>query len=103
MPSKPDAAPFSPDAFRASVSLPRRVRSTGRSAEMQPMADWQDHADPRHRRIRSFVLRQGRFTPAQQRAFEDHWEHYGLARDVVPNWNDVFVRHAQRVLEIGFG
>ena len=30
------------------------------------------------RRIRSFVLRQGRFTPAQQRAFEQHWPRFGL-------------------------
>jgi len=30
------------------------------------------------RRIRSFVLRQGRTTPAQQRAFDAHWSRYGL-------------------------
>ena len=67
------------------------------------MADKDDRADPRHRRIRSFVLRQGRFTPAQQRAFEEHWERYGLDPAIVPDWNAVFGRNAQRVLEIGFG
>ncbi len=51
---------------------------------MQPMAEKDDRADPRHRRIRSFVLRQGRFTPAQQRAFEEHWERFGLDPGVVP-------------------
>ena len=30
------------------------------------------------REIRSFVLRQGRFTPAQQRAFDDAWPRFGL-------------------------
>ena len=30
------------------------------------------------RKIRSFVLRQGRFTPAQQRAFDEQWPRFGL-------------------------
>jgi tRNA (guanine-N7-)-methyltransferase len=67
------------------------------------MADKDDRADPGHRRIRSFVLRQGRFTPAQQRAFEEHWGRYGLDPSIVPDWSAVFGRKAQRVLEIGFG
>lgn len=63
-----------------------------------------DQADTRERRIRSFVLRQGRFTPAQQRAFDQHWARYGLdytgaTRDA----NACFGREAARVLEIGFG
>ena len=33
---------------------------------------------PYLRRIRSFVLREGRMTPAQQRAFDEHWARYGL-------------------------
>src|ERR1700749_1867359 len=70
---------------------------------MQPMADWEDRADPRHRRIRSFVLRQGRFTPAQQRAFEQHWARYGLDPALLPDREKTFGRNAQRVLEIGFG
>ncbi|MEG3191921.1 tRNA (guanosine(46)-N7)-methyltransferase TrmB [Lysobacter sp. D1-1-M9] len=57
-----------------------------------------------HRQVRSFVLRQGRFSPAQQRAFEQQWPRFGLdflgeARD----FDAVFGRHARRVLEIGFG
>ena len=31
-----------------------------------------------HRPIRSFVLRQGRITEAQARAFDRHWARYGL-------------------------
>lgn len=33
----------------------------------------------RERRVRSFVLRQGRMTIAQSRAFERHWARYGLS------------------------
>lgn len=56
------------------------------------------------RHIRSFVLRQGRFTPAQQRAFAEHWSRYGLAvEDGVLDAERVFGRRAPLVLEIGFG
>ncbi len=60
--------------------------------------------EARERRIRSFVLRQGRFTPAQQRAFDQHWARYGLDFTGVPrDFDTVFGRQAPRVLEIGFG
>jgi tRNA (guanine-N7-)-methyltransferase len=60
--------------------------------------------EPRRRPVRSFVLREGRITPAQQRAFDAHWTRFGLdyngqARDL----DAVFGRHAPRVMEIGFG
>jgi tRNA (guanine-N7-)-methyltransferase len=63
-----------------------------------------DESDAQARRIRSFVLRQGRFTPAQQRAFDLHWARFGVdfeghARDL----DALFGRRAPRVLEIGFG
>lgn len=57
-----------------------------------------------NRHIRSFVLRQGRFTPAQQRAFEQHWQRYGLDPAATPqDWASAFGRAAPLVLEIGFG
>ena len=34
--------------------------------------------EPGQRKIRSFVLRQGRFSPAQQRAFDELWPRFGL-------------------------
>lgn len=57
-----------------------------------------------HRPVRSFVLRQGRFTEAQQRAFDQAWPRFGLdytgqRRD----YDAVFGRQARRVMEIGFG
>jgi tRNA (guanine-N7-)-methyltransferase len=65
-----------------------------------------DHDEtPAHlRRIRSFVLREGRMTPAQQRAFETHWARFGI--DYSGKTQDLdahFGRHAPHVLEIGFG
>ena len=60
---------------------------------------------PEHpRAIRSFVLREGRITPAQQRAFARHWAQFGInyegeRRDL----DALFGRAAPRVLEIGFG
>lgn len=60
--------------------------------------------EPGRRRIRSFVLRQGRFTPAQQKAFDAQWPRFGLdyvgtSRD----FNALFGREAPRIVEIGFG
>ncbi|MBD8524231.1 tRNA (guanosine(46)-N7)-methyltransferase TrmB [Pseudomarimonas arenosa] len=58
----------------------------------------------RHRPIRSFVLRQGRLTPAQARAMEELWPRFGLQPQGKPiDWTEVFGRDAARVLEIGFG
>ncbi|MGA0587072.1 tRNA (guanosine(46)-N7)-methyltransferase TrmB [Dyella sp. KRB-257] len=77
------------------------------------MTDLPDHDDapaaeadsPTYlRRIRSFVLREGRMTPAQQRAFDAHWSRYGLDYRGAPrDFDTAFGRRAPRVLEIGFG
>lgn len=56
------------------------------------------------RRIRSFVLREGRMTPAQQRAFDAHWSRYGIDyRGEAQDFDSHFGRSAPLVLEIGFG
>ncbi|QFU77614.1 tRNA (guanosine(46)-N7)-methyltransferase TrmB [Halioglobus maricola] len=83
----------------------------------------------KHRPIRSFVLRTGRMTPGQERAYEEHWERWGLehsagALDFGREFNQSASRaeasgvdapgvdapgvdapgvDAPRVLEIGFG
>ena len=57
-----------------------------------------------HRRVRSFVLRQGRFTPAQQRAFDALWPRFGLDYRGQPrDFDAAFGRQAPRIVEIGFG
>ena len=63
----------------------------------------EDHGD-RKRRIRSYVQRGGRITSAQQRALEEHWPQYGIDYEPSPlNFEQVFGRNAERILEIGFG
>ena len=54
--------------------------------------------------IRSFVIRAGRMTDGQRKAFADHWAFYGLSLfDGMMDWSTVFGRQAPVVLEIGFG
>lgn len=62
-------------------------------------------SDPaKHRPVRSFVLRQGRLTPGQQRALDTLLERYGIAACDAPlDLDTAFGRHAPRTLEIGFG
>ncbi|ACB93381.1 tRNA (guanosine(46)-N7)-methyltransferase TrmB [Xylella fastidiosa subsp. morus] len=58
----------------------------------------------RRREVRSFVLRQGHFTPAQKRAFDHYWPRFGV--DFIGQLRDLdvlFGRSAPKVLEVGFG
>ena len=56
------------------------------------------------RSVRSFVRRQGRLTPGQQRALKQYWPRYGLKLSSRPiSLDSVFNRHAPCILEIGFG
>lgn len=57
-----------------------------------------------HRHIRSFVLRAGRMTHAQERALEELWPAYGLDLGAAAaDLTAIFGRRAPRCLEIGFG
>jgi tRNA (guanine-N7-)-methyltransferase len=61
-------------------------------------------ADIRRRAVRSFVVRGGRITEAQQRALRELWPSFGI--DFEPAELDLdaaFGRRAPRVAEIGFG
>ncbi len=59
---------------------------------------------PRRRAIRSFVLRGGRITAGQRKAFEENWPRYGLdVKSGMLDYANVFQRRARTVLEIGFG
>lgn len=61
-----------------------------------------EHAQPRP--IRSFVLRQGRVSNAQQRAYDAGMPRFGIAYQSSPlDLDAVFGRRAPKVLEIGFG
>lgn len=59
---------------------------------------------PGQRQVRSFVLRQGRLTPGQQRALDEQWPRFGLDYTGQPrDLGAIFGRAAPRVVEIGFG
>jgi tRNA (guanine-N7-)-methyltransferase len=59
---------------------------------------------PRRRTIRSFVIRAGRATAAQQRALDELWPKYGIEFESRRlDLDSVFGRHAPRMIEIGFG
>ena len=57
-----------------------------------------------HPPIRSYVLRQGRFSPGQQRAYEELLPRFGVAYRREPlDFAELFGRTAPVVAEIGFG
>jgi len=63
-----------------------------------------DTQTPHHRPIRSFVLRQGRMSPAQQRAHETLMPRFGCEySQSALDFSTLFGRDAPTVLEIGFG
>ena len=60
--------------------------------------------DAIHRPIRSFVLRQGRISHAQQRAYDELLPRYAIPYSATTlNLDEVFCRSAPKILEIGFG
>lgn len=60
---------------------------------------------PYQRRIRSFVLRQGRLTKGQERALENGWPQFGIEyAEQTLDLADTFGRESSpKILEIGFG
>jgi len=54
-------------------------------------------------RIRSFIRRQGRLTPGQELALDQHWHEYGLQPELDYDFSKVFGRQAPLIVEIGFG
>jgi len=60
--------------------------------------------DASSRSIRSFVIRNGRITEAQQRALDELWPKYGIEAAGMPlDLEAVFARRAPLTVEIGFG
>lgn len=72
---------------------------------MRAMIEIEENSNPQHRRIRSFVLRQGRLTKGQERALETGWPQFGIDySENLLDLNQVFKRKdSNKVLEIGFG
>ena len=57
-----------------------------------------------HRPVRSFVLRTGRLTVAQQKALDNYWQEYGIDfSDKLLDFAAIFGNNNAITLEIGFG
>ncbi|GAB2789355.1 tRNA (guanosine(46)-N7)-methyltransferase TrmB [Halomonas shantousis] len=79
-PSRAEDAPAEPDAPQA-------------SPDARP-----------HRGVKSYVLRAGRMTVAQNRGLEEVWPRLGLTLEQgMQDLDALFGRHAPRVVEVGFG
>lgn len=81
--------------------LPPLHPSTALSSEYSDSVFVVDSIFKKH--IRSFVIREGRLTPGQERALTELWPQYGLEPDSSLDLEQAFERNAPRVLEIGFG
>lgn len=58
----------------------------------------------KHRRIKSFVLRQGRLTKAQQHALDNYWHDYGVDyAETSIDFSQLFGNDNEVIIEIGFG
>ena len=63
-----------------------------------------DNLKDKRREIKSFVLRQGRLTVAQQNALDNHWREYGIDfSEQLLDTNTLFGNKNETILEIGFG
>ena len=75
------------------------------SRPLDPMTDTVEiKPEYKPKSIRSYVIRGGRMTQAQKKAFDDQWKTYGLSLfDGALDFSTEFDRDAETVLEIGFG
>ena len=77
---------------------------------MYAMTETENKEDLKARRIRSFVLRQGRVTKGQERALETQWPKYGVEYglqsidlNTLFGRSDLSTQPNKKILEIGFG
>ena len=75
----------------------------------EPLDETPDN-DLKNRRIRSFVLRQGRLTKGQERALQEVWPQFGIeyAEKILDlnaafNQTNLTIQPRKKILEIGFG
>lgn len=68
------------------------------------MDDNSGDGERKRREIKSFVLRQGRLTKAQQNALDNYWQDYGLdySHQLI-DYEQVFHNDNDVIIEIGFG
>ena len=70
----------------------------------QQNSDADKQRDIKNRKIKSYVLRQGRLTIAQQNALDNHWSDYGIDySEQILDFTALFGNDNPVVIEIGFG
>jgi tRNA (guanine-N7-)-methyltransferase len=87
------------------AAMTNDIKTEHQSLQEIPKDEKSTNDELKHRRIRSFVLRQGRVTKGQERALEIGWPKFGIQYAAKPiDLNAVFHRQASaKILEIGFG
>ena len=80
------------------------TEKTTETVQTQPSSEMPADIPAEKRRIKSFVLRQGRLSKAQQNALDAMWPSYGLElEDKLLDLTELFGRDAPTIVEIGFG
>lgn len=80
------------------------TEKTTETTQTQPSSEMPADIPAEKRRIKSFVLRQGRLSKAQQNALDAMWPNYGLElEDKLLDLTELFGRDAPTIVEIGFG
>ena len=88
--TRPDAETLAPESDES-----RDEAAAGKPSHVAPAS---------RRAIRSFVVRAGRMTTAQQRAWQELWPRYGITAGEAPlDFVAAFGRVAPLTIEIGFG
>lgn len=63
-----------------------------------------ENTNNKFRAIKSFVLRQGRLTKAQQNALDNYWQDYGIEySELELSFENLFGNNHNTIIEIGFG
>lgn len=103
LPRPPSDCPMPPRLLQAMIAPPAASAHQWRLNRMAESND-KTHLSSHRRTIRSYVIRRGRSTVAQERALTEIWPKYGLELTAEPlDFETTFGRAAPVMLEIGFG
>ncbi len=89
---------------RIEIKIKKSCKNDQNMQDKQPIDNQAEKSTKKHRTIKSFVLRQGRVTSAQQQALDNHWSTYGINfSEKFLCFNELFHNENEVIVEIGFG